>query len=493
MLNIFLEGHDYKYDVGELLKLFIEADKINFIEEKSQINKEKILLVSKYYKNEIEYVFEAKLFKNKEVILQKKICINNDEKDLLKVRKWVKRNIKLCMYDVISKFYNKYHSWGMLTGIRPTKIVHELMDQGIDEDEIRKKLKNDYRICEEKINLLFSVVHIERPIILNNNSEYVSLYIGIPFCPTRCVYCSFPSNKVDSSSNIMDKYLDALIYEINETTKVLDELNKKVDTIYIGGGTPTTLNEIQLDKLCRAIKSTIDMHNVREFTVEAGRPDTITKEKLMVLKKHGIERISINPQTMNQETLEKIGRNHTIEDLSCAYRLAKDIGFKTINMDVIIGLPGENPEMMEFTMKKIQELNPENLTVHTLAIKKSSALKQNKDQYVFSTEDQAEEMLKISKEYAQKMGLNPYYMYRQKYMLGNLENIGYTKPNHECIYNVQIIDERQTIIALGAGAVSKIFYPHENRFERVPNVTNLEQYISRIEEMVNRKRIELLK
>ncbi|QZY57045.1 coproporphyrinogen dehydrogenase HemZ [Crassaminicella profunda] len=491
MIKVFLKGHDYQYEVSELLKVFEEPKKIEFIENEALVDDQSFLLVSKVSEINDEYDIITQLIKNHKVMIENTIKYKKDTTDHGKIRKILKRKIKLSIYDTLSKFYEIHPLWGILTGIRPTKIVHELMDQKLDLQHIRQKLKENYRMSEEKIDLVTKIAQIERPVIKTNNGDAVSVYVSIPFCPTRCIYCSFPSNPLDKGKNLIKEYLKALIYEIKETGEILKEHNKKVETLYIGGGTPTTLSHEELEMLIKAIKKHIDLKWVKEITVEAGRPDTITMEKLMVLKREGVERISINPQTMNQKTLEVIGRSHTAEDIIHSYQMAKKIGFDTINMDMIIGLPGETPEMVEKTMKEIEKLNPENLTVHTLAVKKTSRLRQHLNDYPLAKEEEARKMLQITQTYAERMGLIPYYMYRQKYMLGNLENIGYAKAGHEGIYNIQIMEEKQSIIALGAGAVSKIYYQEENRLERVPNVTNVEHYIARVEEMVERKRKEI--
>ncbi|TCO79838.1 coproporphyrinogen dehydrogenase HemZ [Marinisporobacter balticus] len=489
-MNVCLKGHDFQYEVGELLKAFVAHEKINFVEN-ALVEDQSILLVSSLSNRADQYIVNAKIIKSNGMIIKKQIEYKMCTDDKLKIRKMIKGKIKLSIYDVLSEFYNTTLPWGILTGIRPTKIVHELMNQGLDMTQIEKKLKNDYRMGDEKINLVMRIAQIEKPFIHRKNDHKVSIYVSIPFCPTRCIYCSFPSNPLDKGKNQIKEYLEALIYEITETGKILKECGKKVESLYIGGGTPTTLNALELETLIKEIKEHIDLSYVKEITVEAGRPDTITKDKLMVLKREGVNRISINPQTMNQKTLDAIGRSHVPQDIVEAYDLAKQIGFDAINMDIIVGLPGENAKMVEDTMKEIEKLDPQNLTVHTLAVKKTSRLREHIEDYPLAKEEEVKKMLEITSDYAKKMALIPYYMYRQKYMLGNLENIGYCKPDHECIYNIQIMEEKQSIIALGAGAVSKIYYEEENRLERVPNVTNLEQYIERVEEMIARKRKEL--
>ena len=273
----------------------------------------------------------------------------------------------------------------------------------------------------------------------------------------------------------------------------MEEQNKSIETLYIGGGTPTTLSPEEMETLIKGLFKEFDLSNIKEFTVEAGRPDTINREILEVLKKHGVSRISINPQTMNDETLQKVGRKHSVNDIIECFQLARELGFDNINMDIILGLVDENLAMVENTLKEIEKLSPESLTVHTLAVKRTSKLKENIDNYELTQFDEMTKMIDLSMKYAKKMGLNPYYMYRQKHMLGNLENIGYAKEGYECIYNIQIMEERQSNIALGAGSITKFVYADENRIERVENVKNLEQYIDRVDEMINRKYKEVQK
>ncbi|WZL71527.1 coproporphyrinogen dehydrogenase HemZ [Clostridiaceae bacterium 35-E11] len=493
MISVLLNGHDFQYEVGELLKLFVEAKEIQFIEEKALVDDQSFLLVNNLTHQTDQISITTRLIKDDKIVSEKNFDMQLEHQDPLEERKFIKRMIKLSIYEVLSKVYDIIPPWGILTGIRPTKIVHDLMDKGLKMDQIKQKLKDDYRISEEKIHLVTSVALVERPFIESNHEETVSLYIGIPFCPTKCVYCSFPSNPLNKDKNQIKDYLIALNYEIQEIGKILKNIGKKVETLYIGGGTPTSLDEEALEMLMKAIKNNIDLDAIKEITVEAGRPDTITKKKLSILKENAVNRISINPQTMNPRTLKLIGRSHTPQDIIDTYQLAKQIGFDTINMDTIIGLPGEMAEDIQRTMEIIGELNPENITVHTLAIKKTSQLRGNIQNYRLAKEDEAKKMLDITQKMMKAFKLMPYYMYRQKYMVGNLENIGYAKPGHECLYNIQIMEERQSIIALGAGATSKIFYSAENRLERVPNVTNVDQYIARVAEMIDRKKKELYK
>ncbi|SHJ50967.1 coproporphyrinogen dehydrogenase HemZ [Paramaledivibacter caminithermalis] len=491
MINVTLKGHDYRYEIGELIKAFGIFDNIRFIQENINYDNDYLLINEVIGGEEKDFIYTRIIKDNEVVSIDEKIYIKNSCINDIQERKELKRRIKVSIFDALSKICNINLPWGILTGIRPTKIVHELLDENFSVNEINKVLKNEYRISDEKIKLVTDVALCERKYIYPINEDLVSLYISIPFCPTRCVYCSFPSNPIKEGNKIVEDYLDALYKEIEKTSGLLKETNKKLESVYIGGGTPTTLSSLQLDNLINHLLKAFDVSRLKEFTVEAGRPDTIDIEKLRTLKKNGVDRISINPQTMNVQTLKLIGRKHTPEEIENAFYLAKEVGFKVINMDIIIGLPNEGIEELKNTLEIIKKLSPENLTVHTLAIKKSSKLKEAVDEFEMTKEALAKEMLNLSRNYAHEIGLYPYYMYRQKYMVGNLENVGYCKAGCECLYNMQIMEEKQSIIALGAGAVSKITFPRENRLERIPNVKNVQEYIKRVDEMVERKRKQI--
>ncbi len=492
MIKVLLQGHDYQYEVLELLKIFMKATDIEFIDCEALVDCQSFLLVVVLYEKEQQIRLHTVIKKNNEILHEDTRNIEKQPFSTMELTREIKKTIKLSIYEVISNTFNRFPEWGILTGIRPTKIVHELMDHNYKPHEIEKILSNKYRVNEEKRKLLIDIAVTERPFIVNNRKNQVSLYISIPFCPTRCVYCSFPSNPLNQGHRHVEQYMDALIYEITEVATLVRDCGKEIETLYIGGGTPTSLDAGNINKLMTAISENIDLSALKEITVEAGRPDTIDREKLEILKSYGVNRISINPQTMNVQTLQQIGRAHSPKEIIEAFFLAKEIGFETINMDVIVGLPGEDCAEVEHTMKALEELSPENITVHTLAIKRASNLREKLDDYQLAREEEVKDMLKITRAYTEKMGMNPYYLYRQKFMVGNLENTGYCKPTHECIYNIQIMEERQSILAMGAGAISKIVYPKENRLERVPNLTNVEQYIQRVKEMVERKRKEMM-
>lgn len=397
-----------------------------------------------------------------------------------------KNRIKRRLYVILKAQTGKTLPWGTLTGIRPTKIAMAKLDEGMDEEGIHSYMKHTYFTSDEKIALSIEIAKRERELLQTIDYEHgYSLYIGIPFCPTTCLYCSFTSYPIGKWAGRTNLYLDALYQEMEYVAE--KKQGCLLDTVYFGGGTPTALTAEDLDQLITKLKETFDFSGVQEFTVEAGRPDSITREKLAVLKKHGVTRISINPQTMKQETLDLIGRRHSVEDVKNCFHLARAMGFDNINMDLIIGLPEEGPEDVRATMEEIKALAPDSVTVHSLAIKRAARLNTMKEVYKDLKIVNTQEMIDLTARYAGEMGLKPYYLYRQKNMAGNFENVGYAAPGKACIYNILIMEEKQTIVGCGAGTTTKVIFPAENRLERAENVKDVEQYIGRIEEMLERK------
>ena len=400
---------------------------------------------------------------------------------------------KCTLYTKLSAQLNKTLPWGYLTGVRPSKIAYTLLEKGADRGQILEEFTKKHLVSEKKAQLALQVAQTEKSILekMDYKNGY-SLYIGIPFCPTTCLYCSFTSYSLAAYQSKVQPYLEALLKEMKYVSEAVR--GRRLDTVYFGGGTPTTLSAGQLDMLLTELERQFDLSACRELTVEAGRPDSITYEKLCVLKAHHVDRISINPQTMNQQTLDLIGRRHTVEQIEEAFALAGKAGLDNINMDMILGLPGENKEMVQHTLEKIKALAPESLTVHSLAIKRAAALNIWREKYLDLQMDNSDEIVSMAADYAHQMGHQPYYMYRQKNMAGNFENVGYSKPGLECIYNILIMEEKQTIIAMGAGASTKIVFQNETeggqagRIERIENVKDVTNYIQRIDEMIERKR-----
>jgi len=457
MYNILIANPKFHHDVEELIKLFLDRSSFSIIATHNDIAK-----------NE-----------NYEIIIPLEL---ND-----------KQEIKRFIYDYFSKKLEYEPPWGTLTGIRPTKIVNELYKQGKNKNDIIDILSKDYLLKENKIDLLISTTENQKHINMRLPKESISIYIGIPFCPSRCSYCSFTSYEINEKN--ASQYLEALYKEISHISKAINKKGIEVETIYIGGGTPTSLSNKHFNEFINNVGDSFDLKRLKEFTVEAGRPDTINDSKIETLLKNNCNRISINPQSMNQKTLVEIGRKHSIEMIIEAFKLVRASGIKTINMDVIAGLPNENLDDFLYTLNRVIELQPENITIHNLAIKRAARLKENivKFDNVLINPIELVQMLEKSYAVMSENHYHPYYLYRQKDMLGNLENIGYSLKGYESIYNVRIMEENQTIIALGAGGVSKIYYESENRLERIPNVSNFEVYIERIDEMIKRKDIDIFK
>lgn len=389
------------------------------------------------------------------------------------------------IYRLLNKFTDISLPWGILTGVRPTKLVYERIER--QEAGHLAFLGDKYLVSQKKAALATLVAAKEYQLLEElKYKEGYSLYVGTPFCPSICNYCSFGSHPLDRFECLVEPYIEALLKEISATCKLLP--NKKLQTIYFGGGTPTSVSASQLRRVIRAVKESFDMSGVKEFTVEAGRPDSITEEKLNMLKEEGVTRISVNPQTMVERTLEVIGRRHTALQTIDAFHLARQCGFDNINMDIIAGLSGEQPSDFQYTLSEIEKLDPECLTVHTLAHKRAARLTTESELYAGLEARGVSQMVEMAASYAKEHGYEPYYMYRQKNMTENLENVGYAKRGKESLYNILIMEEKQMILALGAGASSKFVRDCDGRFERVENVKNVSEYISRIDEMIARKK-----
>ncbi|MDO5423550.1 MAG: coproporphyrinogen dehydrogenase HemZ [Eubacteriales bacterium] len=406
-------------------------------------------------------------------------------------RKETKNRLKYRLYQMLSAYTGQTLPWGTLTGIRPTKIPMAFLEQGKKPAWIAQYMREKYLTSPEKTALGISIAVREKALLEKiSYQDGYSLYIGIPFCPSICLYCSFSSSPLSLWEDKVDLYLDALCKEIAYGAE--EYRGRTLTTVYIGGGTPTTLNPAQMERLLTEVETHFDLSNVQEFTVEAGRPDSITREKLEVLKRHPVTRISINPQTMNQKTLEIIGRRHTVEQTKEAFLLAREMGFDNINMDLIVGLPGEEKSQVEETMRQVSDLNPDSITVHSLAVKRAARLNMFKDQYKELTFVNSCEIMDMTAAYAGNLGMFPYYLYRQKNMAGNFENVGYARPGKEGLYNILIMEEKQSILALGAGASTKVVAASD-RIDRIENVKDIKSYIERIDEMIERKRQGFLK
>ncbi len=477
-MYFILKNHSFVYEVQTIIQVFFPNQHYAQIEA---VSEEGFTVVSELLDN----CCRALLFENGTKISEATVSFHQENSKGKSIIRYIKRSV----YDILKGYKHFKPSWGMLTGIRPTKIIFELWDMGLSNAEISAFLSKEDDVSGEKINLAITVAEHEKIILEKYRKDSVSLYVGIPFCPTRCTYCSFTSYPLlqYEKTGRVDKYLACIekeLFHLKNYCKTRD-----IESIYIGGGTPTSLNEKQLDYLLNIICSYFDISNVKEFTVEAGRPDTINIEKLNILKNYNVSRISINPQSLNDISLSKIGRSHSVLDFYKAYELAQKVSFDNINVDLILGLPDETLQDVYHTFSQIEKLEkiPDSITIHTLAVKRASKIKEQLDSLTFSNLQQIDDMLKFSFDKTAQMGMHPYYLYRQKNMIGNFENVGYSLPNKECLYNILIMEEKQSILAAGSGAITKLVDLHTNRIERVFNVKNVDEYILRIDEMIERK------
>lgn len=482
MLIVKSNQAKFEYDIHSLIKAFYPEQDVKILTPMSVIKDKSILS---------KPVAMQLTFGEKEVVLA--VYLNGEHTYIWNIEDGDKaeyKNVfKRFLYTSLKEETGVSLPWGNLTGIRPTKIAMTMMEQGKSDDEIMSFLQNGHLVSREKAALSIDIAAREKRILnaLHYENGY-SLYIGIPFCPTTCLYCSFTSFPISVWKKQVAGYLSALEKEIDYVTETYHD--KVLDTIYIGGGTPTSLSAEELERLLGKIKSSFNLSALQEFTVEAGRADSITEEKLKVLYKYGVTRISVNPQTMKRETLRLIGRQHTVEQVVDAFHIARSVGFDNINMDIILGLPDENEKDVRNTIRAIEELAPDSLTVHSLAIKRAAAMQSWVSEHGLGGLHNTEEMMDIARDGAMRMGMMPYYLYRQKNMAGNFENVGYAKDGKYGIYNILIMEEVQTIVALGAGTITKRVYG-DGRIERCDTVKDVALYIERIEEMIERKRILL--
>lgn len=465
-VNINLNDLKYRYEVYQLFNVYFSMREIKFIDTED----------AEY----MVYIDEKTLgFKYKDYC--KEESLGEDVKNSLR------RFLFLCLRDLTNDIY----PWGILIGIRPSKIALKLIDDGYTEEEVIEIFKEKYLAHEDKAKLCINVAKAEERIV-NKDKNNIAIYIGMAFCPTKCLYCSFTSNPISANKKFIVPYLDALIKEIEGMSDYIKEKNLNIESVYFGGGTPTSVNEEEFSKIMKVIYDNfIKDNSVEEFTVECGRPDTLTKNKLQTMKEYKVDRISINPQTMNDRTLKLIGRTHSSKDIKEKFIMARELGFNDINMDIIIGLPGETHEDLIHTKNEILNLKPDSITVHGLALKRGSRMYEEfilKKGMRITPQEEIIKMYEESRDLAENLGISPYYMYRQKNMVGNMENLGYAKIGKECIYNIQMIEEKQTIIALGAAAVSKVIFLEEDRLERFPNLKDIHEYISRVDEMIEKKK-----
>ena len=494
--NIYYTGQVYKQEIEKIFALFYDDFQVNVypLEERGKVlptGKDLIIEVDN------EEFIEAKvmLLRKNEDSIRYSHRTSHDEKDPIEIRKRLKRTVSYSLLKVLEEYTGMEQPWGILTGIRPTKLYHSFLQEGRSPEEAAEVLRDERLVSAEKTELLQAIAHRQLqvlPDLYQLNDKEVSLYIGIPFCPTKCAYCTFPAFSIQGQKKWVEPFLSALQEEIRQIGKWLHEKEKGITSIYFGGGTPTSLEAGQMEQLFQTLYESMPaMDQVREFTVEAGRPDTITEEKLEMMKKWKVDRISINPQSFTQKTLDAIGRHHTVEETIEKYELARSYGFTNINMDLIIGLPGETRHELLHSLEQADLLRPESLTVHTLSFKRASEMTQNREKYPVAGREEIHWMMNKVQSWTQEKGYVPYYLYRQRNILGNLENVGYSLPKKENMYNIIIMEEKQTILGLGCGATSKIFPPGTHKMIRWPNPKEPRYYVDHFQEMIENKILKL--
>lgn len=395
------------------------------------------------------------------------------------------RILKLAFYDAGVRALGKEPPWGALTGVRPVKIPAKAILQGVAPAQAKRLLRDTYRVSPLRRRLAMDCAGESVAAQRTLRSDEISLYVGIPFCPSRCIYCSFISSAVDKCLPLVEPFVDALVREIQAAGALLQETGRAVRTVYVGGGTPTTLSAEQLDRVLDAMDRHLPLGRCTEFTVEAGRPDTITGEKLAVLARHGVDRVSVNPQSMSQAVLERMGRPHSPEDIRRAYGAVRAAGDFAVNMDLIAGLPGDSAAGFAQSLTEVMALAPENITVHTLALKKGSRLMEEGGD--LPTAQQVETMLDATWAALRAAGYSPYYLYRQKYMSGSFENVGWAKPGFASLYNIAMMEELHTILALGGGGVTKLVWPKTGKIERAANPKYPQEYLRDVDKICREK------
>ena len=471
-MPVILIGNSFKYEIESTLKIFFPTEKFQFSDSiDNAIDDNFVVAGAEQGRIFTDIKINGQLFHNEKNIS------NNDTK-------YIEHELCRLIYHILKNALKITPAWGIMTGIRPVKKVTELIEQGKNFSEIEKILIDKYELSPEKFKLAYDTAINQLPIIRKINRKAVSLYISIPFCPSRCSYCSFVSHSIESAKKLIPDYIECLCRELEIISNIIKETNTPIDTVYFGGGTPTAIPAEDIRTIMECVRNNFDLDKIREYSFEAGRPDTITEEKLNVIKEYGANRISINPQTLNDDVLKVIGRRHSGEDALKAFELARKIGFNNINTDLIAGLPTETVESFRNTLDKIVDLSPESITVHTLTLKRAANLFMQGNENITNP---ASEMVDYSIKKLMDNNYYPYYMYRQKNTVDNLENVGYSKKGFESYYNIYIMDETQTIIGAGCAASTKLVYP-DNKITRIHNYKFPYEYIGNFEQLMTKKK-----
>lgn len=470
-MNLYVKNHNFHFELENLTRLFFPNEKITVIRDFSEAQPPYIYTE---VSDKITISVNIGSFNKSETAVKK---LTDDDNELVSAQ---------LLYKLLCDFTGLTQPWGILTGVRPVKLLRRLAEESNEEQAV-KKFEKDFFVSNEKIALSRETEHNERKILELSKPESFSLYVGIPFCPSRCSYCSFVMASIERAEKLIEPYTKLLCEEIKQTAEIANKLGLRLETVYFGGGTPTTLSAEQLDTVLRTVNKSFDMSTCREFTVEAGRPDTIDIAKLFALKENKVDRISINPQTVNDEVLKTIGRKHTAQQFFDAFELARKCGFDNINTDLIAGLPTDTPESFKNSLDSIVRLNAECITVHTLCMKRASRLTTEGVTLDLQQARDAREMLAYTQNILGQNEYIPYYMYRQSRMVGNLENVGWSKRGFESLYNVYVMDETHTILACGSGGVTKLKRNNPDYLERIFNFKYPYEYIDRFDELIQRK------
>lgn len=470
-MNLYVKNHNFHFELENLTRLFFPNEKITVIRDFSEPQPPYIYTE---VSDKITISVNIGSFNKSETAVKK---LTDDDNELVSAQ---------LLYKLLCDFTGLTQPWGILTGVRPVKLLRRLAEESSEEQAV-KKFEKDFFVSNEKIALSMETEHNERKILELSKPESFSLYVGIPFCPSRCSYCSFVMASIERAEKLIEPYTKLLCEEIKRTAEIANKLGLRLETVYFGGGTPTTLSAEQLDTVLRTVNKSFDMSTCREFTVEAGRPDTIDIAKLFALKENKVDRISINPQTVNDEVLKTIGRKHTAQQFFDAFELARKCGFDNINTDLIAGLPTDTPESFKNSLDSIVRLNAECITVHTLCMKRASRLTTEGVTLDLQQARDAREMLAYTQNILGQNEYIPYYMYRQSRMVGNLENVGWSKKGFESLYNVYVMDETHTILACGSGGVTKLKRNNPDYLERIFNFKYPYEYIDRFDELIQRK------